>query len=314
LKSVLQNADKGYRGSEREQPNLKKSFVTQRNESGRHFELDLEAEVMPDGKQNCPASEPQSAVETDEFTDLKLWFYRRVNHLELERNATENETPTYYENFPKELEKLDAEDSRNFHLKLPHESLQSRNIVRKSKNTTITDVPGNLKVGNASSGRKGAKDHKVNYILHRRSEENFLCTKLDDVQSIEVTSCGKASRDPRGAGRRTFKDEVREYVPCIKEVWSDSFNVSVGTQDLLELKEKRLLKSVFTNPYIVRDSWLLQGQDESASTLNRRVSKVKEDRRFVDFPKISQPTTFQSLEYINQYRLDSGILKRSRWL
>jgi len=303
LKSVLQNADKGYRGTEKKQPNLKKRFVPHRYESGGRFEYNLEAEVVSDGKQNCSASELQWTVETDEFTELKLGFYRSVNALELERMAIENETPTYYENLHKVTEKLDAEDSRNFQPTLPHESLQSRNIVRKSKNTTITDGPGNLKVGNASSGRKGANDHQLTYILRGRSEENSLFTKLDDVQPVEVTSCGKSSRDQRGGGRRTVEGEVREYVPCIKEVWGDSFNVSVDTEDLLE-----------SNPYVLRDCWLLEGQDESASTLNRRVSKVKEERRFVDFPKISPPNTFQSLECINQYRMDRGLLKRSHWL
>jgi len=222
----------------------------QSNEVIRTFDCDLEAQVTLNGKQKCPLSDLQCAVEMEEFTDLKLGLYRRAKHFDLGRIAKESENKSYFENFPNLKEKLDPEDSLNLQRKLQQES-------------------------------------------------------------------------SRG-GSRTVKEEAREYVPYSKEERGGTCKVSLGSEDLNELKKRRVPKTAFIDQQFLAlsDSRCIQNLDEACSTLNGRVLNAEKERRFSDSRKMSPASTFQSLGWIDHYRIGceiwnksmSGIAIKSQWL
>jgi len=340
LKSELLNVTKAYRDAVNELTNFKKidsqpplsigekgNFQwcdPHSNEIIRNFDCDLEVQVMLDVKQKSPLSDLQYAVEMEEFTDLKLGLNRRGKHFDLERIAKENENKRYYENFPNLKEKLDPEDSLNLQWKPQQESSRSRKIERKYRHATVPDGAKNVKVRNASFRVKGNKALEVNYMAHKSSDENSLLTKLHDAKPMKVTSGVTACRDQRGGGSRKVEDEARYYVPYSKDEWGCTCKVSLGSQDLNELKKRRVPKTAFIDQHVfaLSDSRYIQNQDEASSTLKRKVLNTKRERRFSDSRKISPASTFQSLGCIDQYRLGygrwnksiSGIAIRSQWL
>jgi len=164
----------------------------------------------------------------------------------------------------------------------------------------------------------GVEAQQEHDMVHWKSTSLF--TKLVDMNPLKVMPAGEASRNHSVGGRRSAKDEDSEYKPYIKEESGGSFKVSCGTKDLLGLKEKRLLKTIFIDPHVVAlsDPCYRRNQDEAASTLNRRVLKVKRERRFADSPNITPESTFQSFDHINRYRRGSesicSIAIRSTWL
>jgi len=97
-----------------------------------------------------------------------------------------------------------------------------------------------------------------------------------------------------------------------------------NSKDYLQLKNRRVPRTVFIDQKVFEqgDSSYLHNQDEAASTLNRKVVKVKKEGRICDSPKISPASTFQSLGYIDQYGVGCGRSNkrgsrtaiRSQWL
>jgi len=143
LRSELQNVDKANGDLKNELNNLRKIHsqtqlslaengnfplsVLHSNENRTNFNLNLEAQEMPDVKRKCPLSELQYAGETEEFTDLKLGLYRGIKHHDLDRIAKENENQTYVENLPNVKGKVYPENALNLQRKLQEESSRGRN-------------------------------------------------------------------------------------------------------------------------------------------------------------------------------------------
>merc|ERR1711920_663482 len=207
--------------------------------------------------------------------------------------AALNESQICYKDFPKMKEKFYQADKPNLEQKLQQESLQGRNIFRKSKNKIVTNGSKHLKGDNEPFLSSCVNAQQEHNIEPPSSKENYLFSKFEQLTPTEGTFVVAASRD--------------------------------HNPDLRKMKEKTLPKSVLIDLEVpaVSDSCYLHKKDGAAGTLDSTSLKVDKEGRFVNSQKICQGSTPQSLDSVNECRMTNnrmvynGLLEshiKSMWL
>merc|ERR550534_3004774 len=207
LKSELQNVENSYRGAKEEFTNLKENDsrnpssidekgnflvpVPEYDEIRESLDFDLEALVIPD-VQSYVSLEPEHIGETEEFIDLKLGCHRQVDHVELEKAVSVNESQVRYKDFPKTKEKFEKSDTLNMKQRLEQEPL-SRKILRPSKNYFFPNGPENLMADNppfensdmnAEQELQIARSSSLTKLDYLSPDRNFWCRSFKKPQSF----------------------------------------------------------------------------------------------------------------------------------
>merc|ERR1712087_689665 len=201
-------------------------------------------------------------------------------------------------------EKFNQADKLNLVQKLQQESLQGRNILRKSKNKIVTEVSKNLKDDNEpilSSCVYAKHEHKQ----PTSSKESYLVSKPEQVTPTKGTFVIAASRDHGGcACEREPGQKVAIASTCVIQE-SDGTKLYCVSPDLRKMNEKTLPKSVLIDRQVpaVNDSCYLHKKDELACTFNSISLKVDKERRFANSQKICQGSTPKSHDSRNRCRM-----------
>jgi len=337
LTSELQNSNRFSEDAEEELNNFKKFHSpNQRSMEGnllyepvckevrQKTNLNLEALPLSDVKP-CLAFEPECTSKKGEFIDFKQEYCRQANDLELGRTDALYETQTCFEDFPNMKTKHDEADKLNLEWKLQHESLQSRNIFRKSKNNIDPEGSVNLKIDNNPFESSCVNPREEHHIASTSCEGNYSFSKLHRLNPSKESFVVKATKDHGGfaLGRSTVQEGATASVLCgIEE--STGMKLSCLTHDLRRMKEKTLRKTISIDPQVlaVSDSWYLQNNYGEAGVLNNRSLKLDKERRFANSQKMCRVSTTKSLDSRNQYRMKrrrlhksiSERLIRSTWL
>jgi len=314
LKSELQTADRYSRDAEEELNNFKKFYrqnqlsakgnfiyVPALNVFRKSTDFNLEELPVPDVKP-CLRLEPQCIGNKEEFIDFKLGDCGQVNDVEVERIAALNDSHICYKNFPNMKEKFNQADKLNLEQKLQQESLQGRNIFRKSKNKIVPDGSKNLKDDNepiVSSCVNAKHEHNE----PTSSKESLLFSKTDQLTPTKGTLVVAASRDHGGDGceRKPVQKVAIASLTCVFQD-SDGTKLCCVSPDLRKMKEKTLTKSVLIDRQVpaVNDSCYLHKKDGLACTLDSISLEVDKERRFANSQKICQGSTPQSLDTRNR--------------
>jgi len=320
LKSELQTLERSSRDAEEELNNFKKfcsqnqlsakgnfMFVPALNEIRKITDFNREAVPMPDVKPCLPV-EPEFSGNKKEFIDFERGDCRQVNDVEVERIAAVNESQICCMDFPN-MEKFYQADKLNLKQKLQQESLQGRNIFRKSANQIVPEGSKYLKHDHETFESSCEIAHQEHNIEPTSNEENYLFSNLDRMTPTKGTFVVAASKYHGGCGcerKPVQKGAIASLTCAIEE--SDGTKLCCLSPDLRMMNEKKLPKSVFIDPQVpaMSDSCYLQEKDGACGIFDNISLTVDKERRFVNSQKICRVSTSQSLDSTKQCRMTNS--------